>query len=314
MDSLLFSLHATIPVFLLILLGCFLRRVGVLTEAFCQVSDRLVFQVALPVMLLCDMSALDMRQSVHSYFILFCALATTVIFFSLWGLSRLLLRDKSLVGEFVQVSYRSSAAILGCSIIRNLYGTVGAAPLMILGSVPLFNIYAVVVLTMERPGDRMPSLKSAAKHVLKNPIIIGIVLGLLLSYLGVQSFPPILDKTLSSLSALATPLALLSIGANLQLKSALTHKGLSFTAAGIKLLLLPALFLPLAVFCGFTGDHLVALIVMLGGTSTPTCYIMAKNLGHDGQLTISVVVLTTLLSAFSLTLWIFLARYWGLIF
>ena len=84
-------------------------------------------------------------------------------------------------------------------------------------------------------------------------------------------------------------------------------------AASIKLLILPALFLPLAVRFGFTDSKLVALIVMLGSTSTPTCYIMARNLGHEGTLTASVIVLTTVCSAFTLTLWIFLGRSLGLI-
>lgn len=103
------------------------------------------------------------------------------------------------------------------------------------------------------------------------------------------------------------------MGACFQGKKALGHIKLSALAASIKLLLLPALFLPLAVLCGFTDSKLVALIVMLGSTSTPTCYIMARNLGHEGTLSASVIVLTTVCSAFSLTLWIFLGRSLGLI-
>ena len=315
MDSLLFSLRATVPVFLLILLGGLFRRAGLLDQAFCRTSDRLVFKVALPVMLFCDMAQTDLRANFDGAYLLFCAAVTTVIFFTIWGGARLLLRDKTLVGEFVQVSYRSSAAILGAAIIKSMYGNVGMAPLMILGSVPLFNIYAVLVLTLEGPhageGALSLRLKSALKGIVTNPIILGILAGLVPSLLGVSAFPPILDKTLGSLSALATPLALLSIGASFQGRRALDLLPLSSIAAFLKLLLLPALFLPLAVFLGFTGSKLVALIIMLGSTSTPTCYIMARNLGHKGTLSVSVIVLTTVLSAFTLTFWIFLARVLG---
>jgi predicted permease len=144
-----------------------------------------------------------------------------------------------------------------------------------------------------------------------NPIILGIVLGLLASFLNFSSFPVVLNKTLNSLSSLATPLALLSIGASFQGKQAIGQIRLSLVAATIKLLILPALFLPLAIHLGFIESKLVALIVMLGSTSTPTCYIMARNLGHEGSLSVSVIVLTTLLSAFTLTFWIFLVRYLG---
>ena len=317
MESFIFSIRATAPVFLIMVLGWLLHRAGLLTPEFCRVSDKLVFNVALPVMLFSDMAVTNIRETFDIRYVLFCAGVTTLVFFSIWGGAKLLLRDSSDVGEFVQVAYRSSAAILGCAIIKGIYGNTGMAPLMILGSVPLFNIYAVLVLTMEGPlagnGTMGQRLKTTLFNIVTNPIILGIVLGLIPSLLGISAFPPIVDRTFSSLSALATPLALLSIGASFQGKKALGKLHLSVWAAFIKLLLLPALFLPLAVFLGFADSKLVALIVMLGSTSTPTCYIMARNLGHDGTLSASVIVLTTVCSAFTLTLWIFLGRYLGYI-
>lgn len=315
MDSFLFSIRATAPVFLLMVLGGLFRRLGLIDEHFCRVSDKFVFTVALPVLLFSDMAVTNIRETFDGRYVLFCALVTTGIFFTLWGLAKKLLSDKSLVGEFVQVSYRSSAALLGCAIIKGVYGTIGMGPLMIIGSVPLFNIYAVLVLTMEGPGagvgDMKTRLKAALRGIARNPIILGIVLGLIPSLLGLTEFSPIVSSTLSGLSDLATPLALLSLGASFQGKKALGHLRLSAAATAIKLLLLPAIFLPLAIHLGFTDSKLVALIVMLGSTATPTCYIMARNLGHDGTLTASVIVLTTLCSVFTLTLWIFLCRQLG---
>ena len=297
------------------MLGGFFRRLGLLDTDFCRCSDKLVFQALLPVLLVCDLAGTDIRHTFDPLFVLFCAGVTTLVFFALWFFSRRALRDKTLVGEFVQVSYRSSAAILGCAIIAGIYGNTGMAPMMIIGSVPLFNIYAVLVLTLEGPhakeGAMGVRLQSALKGVVTNPIILGILIGLLASLLNITTLSPVLDQTLQTLSSLATPLALLSIGASFQGRKALGHMKLSAIAAGLKLLILPALFLPLAIRLGFTDAKLMALIVMLGSTSTPTCYIMAKNLGHEGTLTASVVVLTTLCSAFTLTLWIFLARLGG---
>lgn len=317
MDSFLFSIRATAPVFLIMVLGYVFRRMGLLDEHFCKISDKFVFTVALPVMLFRDMATTHLRDTFDLPYVLFCAVVTTVVIFTIWGLSRRFLSDRTLVGEFVQVAYRSSAAILGCAIIQGIYGNTGMAPLMIIGSVPLFNIFAVLVLTVEGPhaeeGTLSQRVKSTLGSILKNPIILGILLGIIPSVCGLDAFPPILDEGLSLLARLATPLALLSLGACFQGKKALGKLKLSVAAACIKLLILPALFLPLAVYLGFTDSKLVALIVMLGSTSTPTCYIMAKNLGHEGTLSASVIVLTTVCSAFSLTLWIFLGRWLGLI-
>lgn len=152
MSSLLFSLEATIPVFVLIVIGYLLSKVGMLSQSFCHMGDRLVFHLALPVMLFTDMAAIDVRSHFDFRFVLFCAATTTVIFFAIWATTKKVLKDKSQVGEFVQVSYRSSAAILGSAILKGIYGSSSMAPLMILGSVPLFNVFAVLVLSLEGPN------------------------------------------------------------------------------------------------------------------------------------------------------------------
>ena len=80
-----------------------------------------------------------------------------------------------------------------------------------------------------------------------------------------------------------------------------------------KLFVWPAVFLPIACYMGFGGENMVAILVMLGSATTPSCYIMAKNMGHEGVLTSSTVVCTTLFSAVSLTLWLFLLKSFGAI-
>lgn len=315
MDSLMFSLQATIPVFLLIVIGYLLYRGKLINDAFCQASDKLVFHVTLPLMLFSDLAGTNLQKDFDLTYLLFCAGVTTIIFFSLWFLARRFLTNRSVIGEFVQVSYRSSAAILGYAIIKSVYGTVGAAPLMILGSVPLFNFFAILVLTMEGPRVKDDTFGHKLGHALRtaaiNPIIWGILLGLLASLLGLGHLPSIAQKTVNSLATLTTPLALLSIGASFQGTAAVEDLRLSGLASTIKLLILPALFLPIAILLGFSTSKLLALLIMLGSTATPTCFIMARNMGHDGSLSVSVIVLTTLLSAFTLTFWIFLCRALG---
>lgn len=315
MDNLIFSLNSTMPVFLVMALGYLLGRAGFLPDSFCSAADRLVFRVTLPVMLFCDMLEIDLRRDFEPGYVLFCAAATTAAFFAVWGLARLFLRDKSLVGEFVQASYRSSAAILGVAFITNMYGGSGMAPLMMLGSVPLFNVYAVLVLTVEGNGNgEAPGGRAARvmRGVVTNPIILGILAGLLVGLLPF-SLPTVVGKTLSSLSALTTPLALLSIGASFEGAKAFRKLGPTLMAVSFKLVILTAVFLPLAIRLGFRDQQLVALLVMLGSPSTPTCYIMAKNMGHEGVLSASCVAASTLLSALTLTGWIFLLRAGGYI-
>lgn len=307
----MFSLNATLPVFLVMVIGWALGQKGFLPKQFCTVADKLVFKVTLPVMLFCDMATLDLAHSFDAKFVLFCFAVTAIAIVVIWVLARRLLKDKTLVGEFVQASYRSSAAILGVAFIQNIYGTSGMAPLMILGSVPLFNIFAVLILMMESPLQRStPSAGQLLRGVATNPILLGIIFGTVYALLPF-TLPQMVTKTMSSLASLTTPLSLLSIGASFEGTKAIQKLGPTVAAAFIKTVGLAAVFLPCAVALGFRDEELVALLIMLGSPTTPSAYVMSKNMGHEGVLTSSCIALTTLLSALTLTGWIFLLRCGG---
>lgn len=314
MDSLIYSLNATVPVFLVMVIGYILKRMGMLKEEFVKCANKFNFAVTLPILLFVDLSATDIIGDFDLKYVLFCAVVTIIVFFGLWLTARALLKDKSLIGEFVQAGYRSSAAILGVAFIENIYGNSGMAPVMIIGCVPLFNIFAVLVLTFESETNEtgMAHIKKSIINIIKNPIIIAIALGVAASLIRID-FPEIIDKTLSYFAKMASPLALLTIGAGFEGRKAVAKIKPTIAAATVKLILLPAMFLPLAVKFGFRDQALVALIIMLGSPTTPSSYIMAKNMGHSGVLTSSVVVTTTLISSVTLTFWIFIARYFGLI-
>ena len=246
--------------------------------------------------------------------VLFCFFAT---FFSIAisiGLS-FLLKPRDIQGEFVQSSYRSSAAILGIAIIQNLYNDAGMAPLMIIASVPLYNIMAVTVLSFLRPGDHKMNrsmILETLKGIATNPIILGILAGLIWSVLRLP-LPSILSNTVNNLGKTATPLGLMAMGGALHFGKAFSRLKATIACTFLKLIGFVAIFLPVAIRLGFTHDKLVSILIMLGSATTVSCYIMAKNMGHEGSFSSSVIMLTTLLSAFTLTGWLFLCKSLGLI-
>ena len=306
MQNLIFSLNATLPVFLTMVAGWLLRQWGFLPKEFCKAADRLTFKITLPIMLFLDMSAVDILHDFQPKFVLFCFAATLAGILVIWGAAHVLIRDKSIVGEFVQASYRSSAAVLGVAFIQNIYGTAG-----MLGSVPLFNIFAVLILMLESPEQKgAPSLKQLLKGVATNPILLGIITGTVFALLPV-SLPAVATKTLNNLASVTTPLALLSIGASFEGAKAIKKLVPTLVAALLKTVGLAAVFVPVAVVLGFRNEELIALLIMLGSPTTPSSYVMAKNMGHEGVLTSSCIATTTLLSALTLTGWIFLLRSGG---
>ena len=307
MENLIFSLNATLPVFLVMVAGGILGKLGFLPKEFCKASDKLTFKVTLPIMLFLDMADVDMAHDFEPKFVLFCFGATLISILVIWALARTFMRDKTIIGEFVQASYRSSAAVLGVAFIQNIYGDAGMAPLMILGSVPLFNIFAVLILMIESPQEQHEAPRPAQLlyGVITNPILLGIIAGTIFSLLPVE-LPVIAEKTLDSLASLTTPLALLSIGASFEGPKALKKAGPTLVAALIKTVGLSAIFIPCARALGFRAKELIALLIMLGSPTTPSSYVMAKNMGHEGVLTASAIAATTLLSALTLTGWIFI--------
>ena len=314
MENLLFSLNATIPVFLMMVLGYLFRRLGLLSETLASGMNTFVFKVTLPVLVFSDLAAVDFSEAWDTKFVLFC-FGVTLFSIAFAGALSFLWKDRSIRGEFIQAAYRSSAALLGIAFITNIYGNAGMAPLMIIGSVPLYNIMAVVVLSFFRPerGALDGALvKKTLKGISTNPIILGILAGLLWSALRIP-MPAILKKTVTSLGSVSSPMGLMAMGATFDFRKAAGQLKPSITAAVVKLVGFCAVFLPLAVLLGFREEKLVAILVMLGSATTVSSYVMARSMGHEGTLSSSVVMLTTLLSAFTLTFWLWLLRSRGMI-
>lgn len=323
MENFIFAVNATLPVFLVILLGWYLNHIGILNEGFQKAGNKYVFQCALPVSLFQSISQMDLYSDFRPGFCLFCFLVTTVVFFGIWALAWFTLRDRRLVGAFAQAAARSSAAILGIAFAVNIYGDAGMVPMMIVAAVPFFNIYSVLILSFSPQSDedgnllppaenRWDAVKTACRNVLTNPIILGILAGVPFALLRF-SLPTALCSALDMVGETASPVALLIVGASFSGGEALARLKPALAASFIKLFLLPAIFLPIAAALGFRNSEMVAILIMVGSPTTVTCYVMAKSMRGDGVLSSNCVMLTTVLSSVSITLWLFFLRSFGLI-
>lgn len=309
MENLIFCLNATIPVFITMFFGFFFKRIHLFDASFLSKMNKFVFVAALPVLLFEDISTTDFIKAWDIRFVGFCFIATLIsILISVFVSTRL--KNKAIQGEFVQSSYRSSAAILGIAFIQNIYGNAGMAPLMIIATVPLYNIIAVIVLSLmkvDRGRLNRTLLLKTGKDILMNPIILGILAGMAWSIIGLPQ-PVIMQKSLHNIGALATPLGLMAMGGSFEFQDLYSNLKPAIACSFLKLIFFTAIFLPLAILMGFHDDKLVAILVMLGSATTVSCFIMARNMGHEGSLSSSVVMITTLASAFTLTMWLFIIK------
>ncbi|MDD7312658.1 MAG: AEC family transporter [Clostridia bacterium] len=309
-NDFMFSVGAILPVFGVMVLGFLLRRRSFLTQGFCQTGNRLVFNLCLPAMLLRQIASMGGVRASDGGFLLYAFAATLAGVLAVWLPAHFFMKNKTQVGAFAQGAFRGNTALLGAALLQSICGSQAYAPLIILAAVPVYNVLSVVVLSLEAGGggtlDRARVL-GALKQVARNPILLGILAGMPFALTG-RSIPLPADKVLSMLGGLASPLSLLVIGAGFRWQAALEKRRTTLLAALVKLVLLPAAALPPAAALGFRGEALVALLVMSGTPSAVSSYIMAENMGNDGVLANGIVAVTTLLSAVTLTGWIFLLR------
>ena len=318
MENLMFSLNATVPVFLTMVLGFVLHKWRVIDDSFASKLNQFVFKIALPVLMFDQLATTDFVSVWDTKFVLFC-FAVTLLSIGLAYVLSLLIKNKPARGEFVQAAYRSSAAILGIAYTQNIYGDAGMTPLMIIASVPLYNAMAVVVLALTAPAEAETQQEArgalawrTVKEIVTNPILLGLVAGLAWSLLKIP-VPSVLGKTLDNVGGLATPLGLIAMGASIDPKKVSGKLRPSICAAVVKLVGLCSIFLPIAVALGFREAKLIAIMVMLGSPTTVSSFVMARNMGHEGTLTSNTVVIATVVVAFTLTFWLWLLRSFGLV-
>lgn len=316
LQNLIFCLNATMPIFIMMVVGYILKKIHFVDDKSVGVMNKLVFRVFLPALLFDNLTSQDFAGIWDTEFVVFCFVITIVSIFLAYLIS-LLFKNKGDRGEIIQASYRSAAATLGIAFMSNIYDNVSMVALMIIGSVPLYNIAAVLILSISSPKrdetqDKKKLIGKTLKGIVTNPIIIGVLAGLIWSVLRLPK-PVIAFKAISYLGNVASPLALIVLGASFELSDVSRKKWAILVANVNKLILFAMMFLPIAIYLGFRDEKIVAILIMLGSATTSSSFIMARNMGHDGAISSGSVMTTTFLSSFTLTLWLFILKTLGYI-
>ena len=300
-DNIIFTGNVVAPVFLLVALGYFVKRIGVINENFVEVTSRFVYSVSLPALVFINIVEIDLSEAIDFKQIIYIYSATLVSFFLIWVISIPFIKDGKNLSVFVQGAYRSNFAIVGFAIVSKLFGNfaLGKAALVLAFILPLYNILAVIILTVPLRKERKLNLKNTLYEIMFNPLIIAVVIGLIFSYFKII-IPSVINSTVGFLSELALPLALVGIGGSLNLQNIKKASGLAFTSSVIKVILIPLTLTFGAYHFGFRELDLGIMFVLFASPTAIVSFIMAEAMGANSKLAGNIVLISTIASVFTI--------------
>ena len=311
MENLMISANAVLPMCLVMALGYGTRRLGWLRREEISTINTIAFRIFLPCLLYYNIYCSDLSGSFDPLLMAYAVGGVLLTFGLALGYTLLTEKLPERRGVLIQGMFRSNYVIMGIPVATALLGAdqLGTVSILIAVIVPLFNMLAVVVLEVFR--GQKPKPLHILGQIAKNPLVIGSVLGILTLVAGIR-LPHILEQTIQSVSAIASPLQLFLLGAFFQFSGLKTYRRELVTVSIAKLIVSPGLFLGLGALLGFRGVAFVSLIGIFASPTAVNSFTMAQQMGGDAELAGDIVVTTSAASILTMFLWIFLFKSLGM--
>lgn len=302
------ALNVVLPVCIMMLCGTGLKRSGLLKPEFISAANKLVFRLFLPVSLFRNCYTGDLRDAGYGRMILFCCLCILLMFLLYIPAAKKSSPRDEERSVILQASFRGNLAMFGVPVLSLLYDgeNLGVMAILLAFIIPELNILAV--LCFEIFSGKKAHLRQLLSHIARNPLILAILAGIACNLLHIR-LPVFLNKSLESLSAAATPLSFVLLGASFRIASARSNRSALTVALFGKLLLFPLIAISFGVLLGFRGPALASAVTLFGAPVAVSSVPMAEELGGDTALASEAVVLSTILSVFSIFGWILLMSY-----
>lgn len=297
LNNFFFSINVILPIFCIAAIGFFLGRIGFLPPSFTEIAERVVFRIALPVMLFLELRSTSV-SSIDIRLILYCIISVTAVFILASLGAQIFIKKDSVRGSFIQGSCRSNFAVLGIPLAESMFGEAGVLSIaMVMPFVIIMcNAYSVIILShFSEKNQRKPwgyALWEHVREIITNPLIFAVFLAIPFLIWKIP-LPAFAENTLEYIGNLSTPLALLCLGANFQKDSTQGRTAYALLATVIKLVILPTCATGTALMLGFRGVSLGTIFVLFSAPSAVSSYIMAKNMDNDSNLAAQILLFTT---------------------
>jgi len=314
MQIILFTVNIVAPIFLLIILGIFLKRIGLVNAVFVSQTSKFVFKVSLPALIFLKIATVKISEAFDGALILTSLSLVLIAAAISWFVSSFIAKSPADKGVLIQGSFRSNFAIIGLALIVNLIGEsqLGKASLVLAFVMPLYNVLAVIALTVPFKSERKYNYFETTKEIIKNPLILSALIAAPFSIFRIE-LGQVFTTTLSYLAKISLPLALISIGASLNLRNLKRASKLSFAAMFNKIILFPTIAVFTGIYLNFDANQLAIIYVLFASPTAIASFIMADAMGSNSKLASDIIVITTLFSIFTLSIGIVLLKYFALI-
>lgn len=310
LSNFILTVNIVLPIFLLMATGYACRHLGVMNDEHVSAMNRLVFRVFLPVNL-CN-SLMKVTENISNPSVLaFGFIGTLITCIVAFLIIPKIEKQNARRGVMIQGIFRTNYAIFGIPLSEALFpqGDGGVAALMVIATIPLFNVLAVITLETFRGGK--PNFAKIMKGIAKNPLIWGCLIGFALMQIQCP-LPEFMTSTIGKLASIASPLALFALGGSINLKTfGANFKSLALSLSA-RLVIVPAIALSIAYLCGFRGVEFATLMIVFGAPSAVGSYTMAGQMDGDAELAAQQVMLSTVFSAVTMFLMIFMFKTLGI--
>ena len=310
--DLLFSANVVVPIFLLIMLGYFLTRIKLWDSHFLTIANNVCFKCLLPVLLFYNVATANIFEVFNLKLIVYCCSCAVLLCGLLFIIVPIFIKDQKKRGVMIQGTFRSNFLLFGVPLSLSIGGEKGAVLAAVVASfyVPVINLLSVVSLySFSDAKDK--SIKKALIGIVKNPLIIGGVSGLLFSVIRNSigfEIPEMIDTTLYNIKSSATPIAFLILGGDLKFGNMLKNIKFSISSVLGKIVIIPALMLVISALIGFDKLEMAILIAVFATPNAVSSYAMARNYEADYDLAGEIITLGTLLSIITMFIFITIAR------
>ncbi|MGN1032252.1 MAG: AEC family transporter, partial [Intestinibacter sp.] len=307
MENLILSFNVVAPLFFMMVLGYFLKYIKMYDQHTLDIMNKVVFKVFLPVLLFYNVYTTDLGEALDVKLILYAASGVIILFILLVLIVPRLEKENPKRGVLIQGVFRSNFVIFGIPVATSIYGegNVGTTAMLIATIVPLFNVLAVISLEIFR--DSQINVKKIAKGVITNPLIVAAVIGIIFLLIGIQ-LPTSVLSTVKDISKMATPLGLILLGASFSFSDVKKYLNETIIIVIVKLIVVPAIMIPLSVFLGFRGIALLTLTIIYGAPTGVSTFQMAKQMDGDSDLAAQIIVFTSFFCIVTMFIWIYILK------